>query len=181
MDNLRKKAEEKVEMLMKKNLAQHLVDTQGKELLHELQVHMVELTMQNEELRDTQMALEEAKGHYQALYDSSPVCYFSLDGGGVIYGANLTAADFLNVPREQLIGRQIQSLLTQESADSFHLFLKTLPTPGQADVMELQFLPNGGSALKVPVLVNSLHDRSRRRVIYQLLFIHPSWLESKKS
>jgi hypothetical protein len=64
---LRQRAEEKVEILLRKNLAQHLLDLKGKEVLHELQVHMVELTMQNEELKEAQNALEDAKNRYRDL------------------------------------------------------------------------------------------------------------------
>ena len=46
-DELRRRAEEKVEMLVRKNLAHHLGEVHAKDQLHELQVHMVELAMQN--------------------------------------------------------------------------------------------------------------------------------------
>ncbi len=71
-DDLRRKAEEKVQMMIERNLTHHLLDVKDKELLHELQVQMVELPMQNEELRETHLALEDAKNLYQAFYDASP-------------------------------------------------------------------------------------------------------------
>jgi hypothetical protein len=48
------------------------------ELIHELEVHQIELEMQNEELRHAQLDLEAARHKYSDLYDFAPVGYFSI-------------------------------------------------------------------------------------------------------
>ncbi len=180
-DDLRRKAEEKVQMMIEKNLGHHLLDADEKGLLHELQVQMVELTMQNEELRETHLALEDAKNRYQAFYDSSPACYFTLErDSGIIYDVNLTAVNFFKIPREKILGSPFQSLLTQESADLFHLFLRKSWMPGQTEIMELQVQPHGGAPVKVTARVSYEYDPLRRLAPYRLVFIVSDWFEPKK-
>jgi len=78
-------------------------------LLHELQVHQIELEMQNAELRRTQEELDQSRNKYAELYgelyDFAPIGYFSFDAQGVIQAANLTGAKLLGIERELLAGK----------------------------------------------------------------------------
>ena len=74
-------------------------------LVHELQVHQIELEQQNRELLAVRAVLEESRERYADLYDFAPVGYLSIDGAGRIQGINLTGAKLLGQSRDRLIGR----------------------------------------------------------------------------
>ena len=86
-------------------------------LEHELAVHEIELAMQNEELRRTQMQLAEARDRYLDLYDFAPVGYLTLDGRGVIVEANLSAAAMLNKRRDLLVSSPFSDFVAASQAD----------------------------------------------------------------
>jgi PAS domain S-box-containing protein len=103
MSNLRQRAEEQV--LKTEAPAEELSPADAARLIHELQVHQVELEMQNEELRLSQALLEDSRSKYADLYDFAPVGYLTLDAQGQILEANLTAATLLGVERTKLLER----------------------------------------------------------------------------
>ena len=77
--------------------------TEIQKLVHELQMHQIELDMQNEELRRSQGETEAAWAKYADLYDFAPIGYFTFDPQGVILEANLTGARLLGVERGSLL------------------------------------------------------------------------------
>lgn len=77
---------------------------QQENLLHDLQVHQVELEMQNEELRVAQAELGELLDKYSDLYDFSPVGYVTSGKDGLILEINLTGAGQMERDRSTLIG-----------------------------------------------------------------------------
>ena len=73
-----------------------------KHLIHELGTHQIELEMQNEELRRTQLELQTARDRYAELYNFAPAGHFTLDRKGVIQEANLRASILLGIPRGEM-------------------------------------------------------------------------------
>jgi PAS domain-containing protein len=93
-------------------------------LVHELQVHQVELELQNEELIRANREVEAANLRFADLYDFAPVGYFTLDRGGIVLGSNITGAMLLGQGRPGLHGRSLAHYLTPESRPEFTRLLE---------------------------------------------------------
>lgn len=91
--------------------------------LHELQVHQVELQLQNEELQHVRQALLESERQYRDLFHRAPVPYVELSLDGRIQRANLRAAALLGSGVGELVGRALASFMAPHEADELHLHL----------------------------------------------------------
>jgi PAS domain-containing protein len=78
-------------------------------LLHELQVHQVELDMQAEELRESRVELESELRWHLDRYDLQPVGCFTLNRDYVVQELNVTGANMLGVERDQGLGQALDS------------------------------------------------------------------------
>lgn len=116
-ENLRRKAEE---VLLKENGPSKKLALEVDELLHELEVHQIELEMQNEDLIKTQRELEESRMDYYELFDFAPVGYLTLDKNGIILRANLTGTEILGIPRNQLINSALILFIAPSYRKSFY-------------------------------------------------------------
>ena len=97
-------------------------DTQR--LLHELQVHQVELGMQNVELQEARDRMEALLEKYTTLYDFSPVSYFTLDAEGKILIVNLMGASLTGITRSLLVRQSFTRLLAPDVRTRFRDFLQ---------------------------------------------------------
>ena len=123
-------------------------------LLHDLQVHQVELETQNRELREAQHLVELSRDRYADLFDFAPVGYVTLDENGVIREVNLTAAGMLGVARTRLVGTPFHLHVAREDLAGFRAHLRTLTEPDQRTSAELLLLRKGRAP--VPVLMQSM-------------------------
>ena len=92
------------------------------EIIHELQVHQIELETQAEELLRIQHELENSRNKYIDLYESAPVGYLTLTKKGFITEANFTSASLLGVERTTLINRGFARFVTLESLKVWEQF-----------------------------------------------------------
>ena len=119
---LRLKAEEKLKEQLKKDKTE-LQESDAKKLLHELQVHQIELEMQNEELKEAYETAEKALKKYTILYDFAPMGYFTLDSDGSICDLNFTGADLLGEKRFTLVNHNFKLFIAKQSQKTFNDFL----------------------------------------------------------
>ena len=113
-------------------------------MLHELQVHQIELEMQNEELRRAQTELEASRARYFDLYDMAPVGYFTVSEQGLIQEANLAAAGFLGVTRGDLAKQPLSHFIVPEDQDIYYRHRKQLFETGTPQTFELRMMTKGG-------------------------------------
>ncbi|MEI7733314.1 MAG: histidine kinase [Verrucomicrobiota bacterium] len=118
-------------------------------VLHELEVHQVELEMQNAALKEARDAAESALEKFTDLYDFAPVGYYSLDEQGRILEVNLTGAALLGVERSRLINRPLPRFVLPASRPIFLEFLKKVFAGTKKQVCELSLLDEHGVAFWV--------------------------------
>jgi PAS domain S-box-containing protein len=109
-------------------------------LVHELQVHQIELEMQNDELRRTQAELDAARARYFDLYDLAPVGYVTLSKHSLILEANLTAATLLGVTRSALIKQPLTRFVFPEDQKMYHHHHNQLLETGAPQTCEIRML-----------------------------------------
>jgi hypothetical protein len=118
---LRRKAEEKVKkerMVMEKPV----LEADVKKLMHELQVHQIELEMQNEELREANETAETALKKYTLLYDFAPMGYFTLNSEASICDLNFTGAEMLGDKRFSLVNSNFKLFISEDTLPVFNRF-----------------------------------------------------------
>jgi diguanylate cyclase (GGDEF)-like protein/PAS domain S-box-containing protein len=118
---------------------------EAQDLVQELQVHQVELEMQNDQLRQTQAELETALKRYTDLYDFAPVAYLTLDERGLILEANLTAARLVGTERSRLVQKPLAPFIRAEDKRKFRAYLAAVVQGQAAPPLELNLLGHNGA------------------------------------
>jgi PAS domain S-box-containing protein len=118
-----------------------------KKLIHELQVHQIELEMQNEELRKAQVELEESRTRYFDLYDLAPIGYFTFNRKGMIVEVNLTGADLLGVERRHLIKRGFSQFIARDYQDAFYFHRNLVFESKTRQSCELKLMKSDGTSV----------------------------------
>jgi C4-dicarboxylate-specific signal transduction histidine kinase len=160
-------------------------------LLHELEVHQVELEMQNAELRRARDEMESALERYTDLYDFAPVGYFTLYRDGAISAVNLTGAGLLGIERSRLLGRRFGLFLTRDNRAAFELFLIKLFENRSKEECEVVLMGKGDSQLFVHIYALAcksgqecrvaVNDISKRRCAENVLIEKQQELEEINS
>lgn len=114
------------------------------DLIHELEVHQIELKMQNDELRRIQGELEKTRDRYSHLYDFAPVGYFTLSEKGIIEAVNLTLASMLGIERNALIGKPLSRFIRRDDQDIFYALRQRFLETEKPQSCELRLVKKDG-------------------------------------
>lgn len=128
--------------------------------LHELQVHQIELEMQNDELRRTQLLLETARSRYFDLYDLAPVGYCTVSESGLVVEANLAVAALLGIARDKLVGQRISRLVAKDHQNTYYSMRRQLLDSGTPQTCELQIVDLEGKTCWVQMTSSAVRDET---------------------
>ena len=165
-------------------------------MAHELDVHHIELEMQNDELRRMvaeldmqnfalrrkQSEIDAAQARYFDFYDLAPVGYITLNTDGLVLQANLTTASWLQLPRNMLLERAMTRFIHNDDQDIFYLLKKTTLNTNEPQSKELRLIRRDGTPCwmqldsiaakddeNTPILRLVLNDITERRQAGELL------------
>ncbi|PKN91154.1 MAG: hypothetical protein CVU44_20545 [Chloroflexi bacterium HGW-Chloroflexi-6] len=159
---LRQQAEASLGQQKKASMPATEIETQR--LVHELQVHQIELELQNQELAQARAETEAALRQYTALYDFAPVGYLTLARDGAIHQVNLAGAALLGLERGQLLQRRLGIFAAIQSRPILSTFLDQVFSSGKNQVCEIELLQAGSAPLWVhleAVITDEEHETCR--------------------
>jgi PAS domain S-box-containing protein len=114
-------------------------------LIHELQVHQIELETQAEELRRAHLALEESRDKYLDLYEFAPLGYLTLNEKALITEANLTAATLLGIERNKLLRAPLSKFMSEQDSDQWHRYFMDVLSQRGKQTCTLTLMRGDGS------------------------------------
>jgi PAS domain S-box-containing protein len=150
-NDLRSRAEQAVDKLS----GPFTGDPETLRLLHELQVHQIELEMQNAELLQTREDVEMSLEKYTNLFDFAPTGYFILDRNGVIRTVNLSGARLLGIERSLIVGRRLDQFVTVNFLPVYTAFLHAVFSSQDREMCEVALLNNEHLPLTVQIIAES--------------------------
>jgi len=114
-------------------------------IFHELQVHQIELELQNEELKKAHQNLELSRDRYVDLYDFAPVGYVTLTKEALIAEVNLTGAAMLGVVRGKLLQDRFRRFVPLQHQDLWLSFFSRILHQDEDQICELVLTRKDGT------------------------------------
>ena len=140
---LRADAEEQLTRAPK--ITHDLAGQTPEQLIHELQVHQIELETQAEELRRAHIMLEESRDKFLDLYDFAPTGYLTLNEKALIIEANLTGATLLGIERRDLISAQFGKFIAEKDSDEWYRYFMNVKRQDHKQTCTLTLKRGDGS------------------------------------
>jgi diguanylate cyclase (GGDEF)-like protein len=133
-------------------------------LVQELQIHQIELELQNEEMTFAKDDADALLERYEDLYDFSPVAYFTLNNQGDIREVNLAGASLLEVDRFLLVNRRLGLYVTPETLPIFNVFLENVFERQGKNICEVALLTETGFTIYVKIQSSISGDGENYRI-----------------
>ena len=142
-------------------------------IVHELQVHQIQLQMQNEELEQTRSDLDDSLQEASELYDFAPTAYFTLSPDGTILKANLAGATLLGVERPLLIEKRLGLFIPQADLPAFNQFLASVFVTAQTHHCEVSLNRADERILRINIVANLVSgEKAGRFIIHDITSQH---------
>ena len=164
-EQLRRSAEKKLQAESERLLT----DDETRRMLYELQVHQIELEMQNDELRRAEAVLDASQSRYFDLYEMAPVAYCTLNKEGLIRQANLTASTLLGINRSALLNQPISRFVLKEDEDIYYCFRKKFLASAEQHSCELRMIRQNGTRFWVHMTAVSAVDDNGEPIVRLVL------------
>jgi PAS domain S-box-containing protein len=161
--DLRREAEKRLRT-RESHPAEPIAEASARALVHELQVHQIELEMQNEELQRAQAAAVEASEKYHDLFDFAPVGYFLWDQEGRILEVNLAGAALLGLDRGAVVQKRLRQFVAMEDRVAFVEFCQRVLAAEGKQTCEVK-LPHNGQVVYALVKGIAARDKQGQRVL----------------
>ena len=166
---LRRQAEAKLSGHKKKAAAPSMKKVDVQRLIHELQIHQIELEMQNEELVQSRTELESTLNLYAELYAFAPVGYFTLTRNGTIRRTNLTGAKLLGLGLSDLIMRRFEVFISHQSRATFSTFLDKVFISEKKETCDITLQNEGTAPLWVHIEAVIESSRGQDEMCYAIV------------
>lgn len=133
-------------------------------MVHELQVHKIELELQNEELKRSREEVEAGLERFTDLYDFAPVGYFTLARDGSIRQTNITGARILGDERARVAGRQFEKYVSPEDRSAYRVFLQKA-FGERKEACEVTLVKEGGESFAARIEAMGSRDGQECRAV----------------
>lgn len=160
-DELRRRAES----LLQAQSAGSPDTATSQQLLHEVQVHQIELEFQNEELQQAQARAEAALKHFFDFYEFSPLAFLTVGRDGAISRVNLAGARLFGLDRSGLIGRRFGVFVAEAARPAFVDFLQGMIAGEAGRNCELALVIDGRSSCVVQISATLTPDREECHIV----------------
>ena len=145
---LRQKAEDSLKKKPSKSGSQ-LSEGDMLKLIHELEVHQIELELQNEELLLAKSTALETAEKYTELYDFAPSGYFTVSKESKIIDLNLTGSKMLGKERSRLKNSTLNLFISDDTKQIYNLFVEKVFASKVRESCEVILSSDGNSPLYV--------------------------------